>query len=311
MIRFACPNCKQVLQAADSQAGSVITCPRCKAQMKVPQAAAAPASAVRAPASRPGARPASGLPTRPEAVVPTPGPALKAPAPRPAPGAIQAPAASAPVPPRPAPAPAASRSPAVMPGPRPSAVKAPPPPPLPEPVVEEVPSVARVPWWKRALREIALTSAATWGQTVRLTKYSAALLRRRSLRKKVHKAELALGETVYANTRGGDPQLRQQIAALDAKIREAQETKAKTRPFVSERQALLHKMGAFALAQKALPPGVEAERQRAREMHAALSEHEERMKAARVALPPAGARNWLRVATGYAGWAVSASSPCS
>lgn len=36
MIRFGCPNCKMVLQAADNQAGLLLSCPKCKTQMKVP-----------------------------------------------------------------------------------------------------------------------------------------------------------------------------------------------------------------------------------------------------------------------------------
>ena len=36
MIRFTCPNCKMVLQAADNQAGAMASCPKCKTQMKVP-----------------------------------------------------------------------------------------------------------------------------------------------------------------------------------------------------------------------------------------------------------------------------------
>ena len=39
MIRFSCPKCKMVLQAADGQAGATVGCPRCKFQMQVPSAA--------------------------------------------------------------------------------------------------------------------------------------------------------------------------------------------------------------------------------------------------------------------------------
>jgi hypothetical protein len=36
MIRFTCPKCKTILQAAPQQAGAIIACPKCQTQMKVP-----------------------------------------------------------------------------------------------------------------------------------------------------------------------------------------------------------------------------------------------------------------------------------
>jgi phage FluMu protein Com len=39
MIRFSCPKCRMVLQAAVEQAGATVGCPRCKFQMQVPSAA--------------------------------------------------------------------------------------------------------------------------------------------------------------------------------------------------------------------------------------------------------------------------------
>ena len=36
MIRFSCPTCKNLLQAAPEQAGATVACPKCKTQMKVP-----------------------------------------------------------------------------------------------------------------------------------------------------------------------------------------------------------------------------------------------------------------------------------
>jgi hypothetical protein len=175
--------------------------------------------------------------------------------------------------------------------------------PISAPAVAETPSVAAPqPVWKLILfgvgREIAQTSAATWGQTVRLTKYTGGLFRRRSLRRQVVRSEQTLGERVY-EAKVGDIQLRQRIAALDEKIREAEATKAKTRPFKTERQALLQQMGAFALAQRSLPPGLEPDRARARDVHEALSSQETKMQEARVSLPPRGAGNWARVGAGY------------
>ena len=49
MIRFSCPKCKMVLQAAAEQAGATVGCPRCKFQMKVP--ATTPAATATAPAA--------------------------------------------------------------------------------------------------------------------------------------------------------------------------------------------------------------------------------------------------------------------
>lgn len=39
MIRFSCPKCQKVLQAAAEQAGIRVSCPRCKFQVQVPSAA--------------------------------------------------------------------------------------------------------------------------------------------------------------------------------------------------------------------------------------------------------------------------------
>ena len=51
-ISFACPNCKQVLEAPDDMAGQVVECPACQQQMTIPGAeAAAPQEAEEAPAS--------------------------------------------------------------------------------------------------------------------------------------------------------------------------------------------------------------------------------------------------------------------
>ncbi len=50
MIRFSCPKCQTVLQAAE-QAGAVVACPRCQAQVRVPSPKVVSPPAV--PASRP------------------------------------------------------------------------------------------------------------------------------------------------------------------------------------------------------------------------------------------------------------------
>ena len=49
MIRFSCPACKNVLQAADQQAGATVTCPKCNGQMRVPGAASSKSESVTAP----------------------------------------------------------------------------------------------------------------------------------------------------------------------------------------------------------------------------------------------------------------------
>src|ERR1700722_10323060 len=50
MVRFGCPNCKTVLEAAPAQAGAVVACPKCRQQLRVPRAAAPPASSASPPA---------------------------------------------------------------------------------------------------------------------------------------------------------------------------------------------------------------------------------------------------------------------
>ena len=52
-VSFACPSCRQVLEAPDDMAGQVVECPACRQQITVPGAeAAAPQEAEEAPASR-------------------------------------------------------------------------------------------------------------------------------------------------------------------------------------------------------------------------------------------------------------------
>src|SRR5580692_7541310 len=36
MIRFGCPSCKTVLQAAKTQGGAIIACPKCQQKLRVP-----------------------------------------------------------------------------------------------------------------------------------------------------------------------------------------------------------------------------------------------------------------------------------
>src|SRR5262249_30280733 len=142
----------------------------------------------------------------PGAVLPAPGPRPEGFAPRPAAAPAMAPAESPPAP-RPAATPAirpSSSTPAPKPptafsekmNTRPDALA------MSPPAAPETPSVAvPQPVWKLILfgigREIVQTSAATWGQTVRLTKYTGGLFRRRSLRRQVVRCEQTLGERVY------------------------------------------------------------------------------------------------------------------
>ena len=51
MIRFSCPKCKMVLQAAAEQAGATVGCPRCKFQMRVPATTPAATATARAATS--------------------------------------------------------------------------------------------------------------------------------------------------------------------------------------------------------------------------------------------------------------------
>ena len=40
MIRFGCPACKTVLEAARTQEGVIIACPKCQQKLRVPRPAA-------------------------------------------------------------------------------------------------------------------------------------------------------------------------------------------------------------------------------------------------------------------------------
>ena len=60
MIRFACPQCKTVLQAPDRQAGTAVGCPFCKQKMQVPKPArATPPPRPPTPPSTPASVPAN------------------------------------------------------------------------------------------------------------------------------------------------------------------------------------------------------------------------------------------------------------
>jgi len=195
---------------------------------------------------------------------------------------------------------------AQMPAPAPAPMAAP-------PAAAPMPDMT-TPGWKRALRtvggksaragkwvavETGKTAAATWGQTVRLASYGRNSLRHRSLRSREVRAQLALGERLYA-AGGGDPQLRQQVAMIDQQILAAEATKASTKGLKAQRQDFLQKMGAAGLSQPMAPHGVETEFQQARESHAQVVKQTEELKTARATLPPRDKGTMLRVGVGYA-----------
>ena len=65
MIRFSCPTCKTILQAAAEQAGTLIACPKCKTQMRLPSPIPQDQPAKTGPpppSARPGIRPVPGNP---------------------------------------------------------------------------------------------------------------------------------------------------------------------------------------------------------------------------------------------------------
>ncbi len=259
MIRFTCPGCKKPLQVADQQAGVLLCCPHCKAQMRAPTAAPAPAAA---PAPRPAP-----VPPQPPTVAYTPPAAM---------------------PPRTNPAPAA-------------------PPAPPEPDLAAPP-------WKRTLhraghksaeagrwllREGRASAVATWNQTVCLARFGKNWWQARALRRKEKQQELALGQRLVESG-AGNPPLRQQIAAVDQQITQAEASKQSTKALKAQRTQLLHQLAASTLALPVLPRGAENEVKTVQDTRAAIGKQDEELKAARATLKPRDRATWLRVGVGYA-----------
>lgn len=272
MFRFNCPSCKQVLQAAEHQVGVLIACPKCKKQLKVPSAPAA--SPAQAPRPTAGAAPP------------------KPPAAPPKPAAVSAAAVQTTKPP-----PVKKPSAAVQTTPKP-----PPPTKVPAATAVDEPTITfdgKLPWWKRILHETQACVRATWEQTVRLARFGTGSWRRRSLQGSLAQAHLALGERMYISGSGA-PQVRQQIAAVEAKIREAQGAKQSTKVMTRERQALVLKLSEPALSQQKAPNAAEAEHKKVKDIQAALQTQEQGMGQARTALLPVQRGDRIRVAAGYA-----------
>jgi len=93
---------------------------------------------------------------------------------------------------------------------------------------------------------------------------------RRSLRRAVFEAQLALGERMYA-AGIDDGHLGAQIAALDQQIRQVHSAKVEVKELKAERRKLLVRLAAAALEEDAPLPGADAEYETARKAQAALA----------------------------------------
>jgi len=96
---------------------------------------------------------------------------------------------------------------------------------------------------------------------------------RRSLRRAVFEAQLALGERMYA-AGIDDGHLGAQVAALDQHIRQGHP--ARVEGLTAERRTLLVRLAAAALEEDAPLPGADAEYETARKAQAALANRDGR-----------------------------------
>src|SRR5262249_39094276 len=142
-------------------------------------------------------------------------------------------------------------------------------------------------------------------QTVCLVRHGKNKWQARSLRSKQKKGELVLGERLM-QAGGGQPQLRQQIAALDQQITAAEASKQSSKALKAQRQDLLHKLAASALALPVMPRGSEGEVKQVQDTRTAIAKQEEALKASRATLKPRDRATWVRVGVGYAVCGVAA-----
>ncbi len=285
MIRFACPRCKMVLQAAANQHGALVTCPGCKNQMRAPGAA-------------PPAPPPAG---RTQAPPPLPaGPAPAAEWFYTANGQKVGPITAAQMRQLLA---VGTIKPAdmVLKANTPSWVKA-------ETVPEFRSGGAAAAGAKalavlksagrRTWQEVRTTAKATWEQTVRLGRYGRGRWHGRRLAKSAKTARLELGQRLQA-AGVGHPGLRSQIAALDARLLKPEPGKESPRALRAERGKLLEQLAQPAVAQPNPPhPAVRDEHLKARQAQISLARHNQEMTAARAGLFPKQTR--LRAGLGSA-----------
>ena len=150
---------------------------------------------------------------------------------------------------------------------------------------------------KRGLAEAKEICIAMATQTARLARYATAMWRRRSLRKRLFQARVALGEKMY-QCGIGDDVLRSRIAELDGGAESIKAANGSARALDTERRDLLVRLSSsFDVAEPG--PRIEHEHQRVARVQRSLAEHEEEMGEAWAGLPPADEVTWRRVGIGY------------
>ena len=269
MIRFTCPGCKAVLETADAQAGTVFVCPKCSRKLKMPAAVPAKAAMVSSPAptsissdqfaSRP--TPSKGSSTTPAPSSETQNNLV---------------AATTPTLPNDKPTQGNSK----------------------DKMAEGDLDIGSVPLWKKPFLEIKEVALATWGQTARLFRLANGRRLQRSFTKVVLHSRLALGHRLVEK-KCGNEQIRNQIAALDEKIRILQEGKGSTNAPKAERDRLIMTIADEALAKPTAPAGLEEVYQKAKDAQTKLLEQKENTDHTGTHLLPKDSRAWIRVVLGY------------
>jgi antitoxin component YwqK of YwqJK toxin-antitoxin module len=153
-------------------------------------------------------------------------------------------------------------------------------------------------WWMRLLAEFRETVTETVGQIARLVRNAKARRRQRLLKRASLAAQLNLSQKMV-QVGVGDLQLRSQIATQEQRIREAETAKRATNPLIVERDKLLLKLAAAALAQQKAALGTEADFAKARAADNLLRRHVATLTGAKVPLPPADHTTRRRVLVGF------------
>jgi hypothetical protein len=159
-------------------------------------------------------------------------------------------------------------------------------------------AVTSIPFWQRLFREICEIVGATARQTARLFGYGYAIARTRVLLRKARGAQPALGNRMY-EAGVGDEAIRGQIASLDDRIANVGLGKGSTKQIEAEKQGLMLRLAADALAQDVAPTGAADEHGRAVSARNVVEANRSHLVATRVGLAPQDTTTWRRIGLGY------------
>lgn len=132
--------------------------------------------------------------------------------------------------------------------------------------------------------------AVTWSYTTR---------RRKQAAEQLISAQLALGEQLSAGAIG-DERLREQLVAIDDRIKSVRAAQGRAQELEAERRGLLIRLAEMDLAESDLPDEVKASREALDQAQLAFKQNEADAMESRRRLFPNGATAWGRLLTGTA-----------